>query len=146
MALRPLCVHFCRRTFLTTLCFPRTSVTYLFFFFNPGVPRVYLFYSNSSRFIRQQALTVILFLDPPNYISSPHSVPTHSLPSPSLHVLQRSSQQSCPILCIPLRWLPSYKCQLCWQSALGTRIRSYRRRWSGRWSSINNFDLSLFNT
>ena len=104
VALRPLCVHFCRRTVPTTFCFPRTSVTCLFFFFfNPGVPRVYLFYSKHSRFICQQALTVILFLDPPNYIPSPHSLPTHPLPSPSLHVLQRSSQQSCPIFCIPLR-------------------------------------------
>lgn len=131
MALRPFCIYFCGRTFTTTFCFPRTSVTCLFF--NPGVPRLYLFYSKLSRFIRQHAPTV-LFLDPPNYVSSPHPVPTHSLPPPTLHVPQRSSQQSCPIFHIPLRCYTTTS-QLCRQGALGTRIRNPRCCWSGRWNS-----------
>ena len=122
VALHPLCIHFCRRTFLATLCFPRTSVTCLSF--DRAIPRLNL-YSKLSCFIPQHAPTV-LFLDPPNYISSPHSVPTHPLPSPSLHVPQHSSQQSCPIFHIPLRWLPSYRTTTCRQSALGTHIRNPR--------------------
>ena len=131
VALRPLCIHFCRRTFPTTLCFPRTSATCLFF--NPIVPRLYLFYSKLSRFIRQHAPT-FLFLDPPNFVSSPHSVPTHPLPSPSFHVPQCSTQQSCPIFHIPLRWLPSFTTasRRCRQSALGTYIHNPRCCRSGR--------------
>ena len=136
MALLPVCFHFRRRTFLTTLYFPRTSVTCLFSFFNPVVSRVYLFKSKLSRCTRQQAPTV-LFLDPTSYIPSPDSVPTHSLPSPSLHAPQHGSQQSCPTFRVPLRWISSCTiCQLCWQSALGTYIRNPRYCRSGRWMSF----------
>ena len=102
VALRPLCIHFCRGTFSATLCFPRTSITCLFFSFNAGIPLLYIFYFKLSRCILPQLLTV-LFLNPPNFISSPYSLSTHPLPPPSLHIPQRSPQQSCPTFHIPLR-------------------------------------------
>ena len=77
VALHPLRIRFCSRTFSTAL----SSATCLIC--------LYLFHLKLSHCIHP-FLSTVLFLNPPNFVSSPHSIPTHSLPSPIIHVPQRS--------------------------------------------------------